>query len=784
MSSSWSSLPLRLLFVTAVPIGCSIVGFEVESSAKWLSAIAAAIEVGLSALSGSSQNARGGRKGKQANLRPPHFFPLQVGVLYCLQLWVIMLGSSHVASSASDLASSTSDQEAPDQVFRGRSAAEVAAEPLERLAGESTELAERLATRPVGGVGGVAFAQEAAERSNLESDLPAARHIPGQKFNLDAPLSELKWKPKTISVVLPCAEERDYAFKTVRSFFEMTPSHVLHEIVVVDDGSNPPLADTHLKEDIQKKYKVKICRHENTVGLIGAKKTGGDAATGDIVAFFDCHVAPQTNWYEDFLRLIGQNYRRMVVPQITALNVDTWTQEGSGGGMSKCYVTWDGDFKWGGPDDMYMGMLSGGLLGLSKRWWDESGGYDSEMLGWGGENIDQGVRMWVCGGEIVAAPNSQVAHMWRTGSKKTNARYKHVGDTLKNRARAINAWYGDFSKKLDDFPEFKRRKDSEGDGWIGDMSTFQQVRDRLNGCRPFAWYLRRFKSVYEDGGLLPPDVFMIREEKSSLCVLFGGRAGTSGGGRDAVRLEHCDPSNDRFFWHLGNVNRKTGRCCSGLRAWNTDQCFEEATKTGICDITGRHPGQAWTLTGDGQLRRHDRCLGLAPDGKSLSEAPCAAFRAKGGGRFTKQAAKVPVETQLYRSAMKENPEDYKLLNAQLLELDKESQMGPAACRANPASCVTMFVADGSGRCLDDQGALVNDKSSCDALRVVGLHVQRAENSLCLDTWSDEDRDTFGFYGCHDGDNQKFELPGGQGTSRICTQSEPEVCFAMKPYPAL
>ena len=44
------------------------------------------------------------------------------------------------------------------------------------------------------------------------------------------------------------------------------------------------------------------------------------------------------------------------------------------------------------------------------------------------------------------------------------------------------------------------------------MSTFNNVRKRLNGCRPFAWYLKRFKVVYEDAGLIPPEIFMIREE--------------------------------------------------------------------------------------------------------------------------------------------------------------------------------------------------------------------------------------------------------------------------------
>ena len=31
----------------------------------------------------------------------------------------------------------------------------------------------------------------------------------------------------------------------------------------------------------------------------------------------------------------------------------------------------------------------------SRRWWQETGGYDTGMLGWGGENIDQSLRAWL-----------------------------------------------------------------------------------------------------------------------------------------------------------------------------------------------------------------------------------------------------------------------------------------------------------------------------------------------------------------------------------------------------
>jgi GT2 family glycosyltransferase len=91
--------------------------------------------------------------------------------------------------------------------------------------------------------------------------------------------------------------------------------------------------------------------------------------------------------------------------------------------MSKCYLSFDAEFKWTNDDTPFVPIMSGGLLAMSRRWWQETGGYDTAMLGWGGENLDQSLRIWLCGGEIYSASDSYVAHMWRDGSKpKTNAR--------------------------------------------------------------------------------------------------------------------------------------------------------------------------------------------------------------------------------------------------------------------------------------------------------------------------------------------------------------------------
>ena len=77
------------------------------------------------------------------------------------------------------------------------------------------------------------------------------------------------------------------------------------------------------------------------------------------------------------------------MPTITSLDVTTWVESsrprGGGGGMSKCYLTFDAEFKWTNDATAFVPVMSGGLLAMSRRWWAETGGYDAEMHGWGGD---------------------------------------------------------------------------------------------------------------------------------------------------------------------------------------------------------------------------------------------------------------------------------------------------------------------------------------------------------------------------------------------------------------
>ena len=127
-----------------------------------------------------------------------------------------------------------------------------------------------------------------------------------------------------VSVVLPCAYEYEYAARTVRSVSAATPPEILREIVVVDDGSTPPL---RIPEPAR--WKAFVVRLEKTGGLIRARIAGAAAATGAVIIFFDCHVRPMDGYWRGLLAPIEADYRVATVPTVTRLDAATWQPVGS-----------------------------------------------------------------------------------------------------------------------------------------------------------------------------------------------------------------------------------------------------------------------------------------------------------------------------------------------------------------------------------------------------------------------------------------------------------------------
>ena len=436
---------------------------------------------------------------------------------------------------------------------------------------------------------------------------------------------------QTMSVILPCANEAMYAVNTARSIGLLTPKDVLEEIIVVDDGSTPPL-EQFFKEhgqDVLDTYPIRFIRHETFTGLINAKKQGGDRARGDVLAFLDCHVLPRDygpdkHWTDGIMKRISGNYKRVVVPSITDLDADKWEEIGRPNGVAKCYLSLDVDFRWFDSDDDYVPIMSGGLLAMSKDWWWETKGYDEGMIGWGGENIDQSLRIWLCGGEIVQATDSQVAHMWRTNDKpQTKAKYTvPEGSVNTNRYRAAMAWFDDYIEKVQEFPIFHKYA-PPSKLQPPDISSITEVKESLQ-CKPFQWFIDRFSDIYMSAGVLPDQIFRIRDRIANLCL-----ARRNLGKRDEHDVVAATCSNDdpMQVWHVGN--RKGTECCSGLRSYNSMYCLSGGSTGEVtaveCNTFGKSNEQQVNVTLEGNVffSRSSTCATLAASAKDvITQVPC------------------------------------------------------------------------------------------------------------------------------------------------------------------
>ena len=425
---------------------------------------------------------------------------------------------------------------------------------------------------------------------------------------------------KTMSVILPCANEGVFAVNTARSIGKLTPKGVLLEIIVVDDGSTPPL-EQFFKEnspEVLEQYPIRFVRHETFTGLINAKKQGGDRAKGDVLTFLDCHVLPRDYgeskfWSDGIMSRISENYRRVVVPSITDLDADKWEEIGRPNGVAKCYLSWDVDFRWFDSDDDYVPIMSGGLLAMSRDWWFETGGYDTGMIGWGGENIDQSLRIWLCGGEIVQATDSHVAHMWRVNSKpQTKAKYTvPEGAVNSNRYRVALAWMDDYLDKANDFSVFSRFVGKKPKSPLPDISSILEVKNRMS-CKPFQWFVDKFSSVYFKSGVLPEKIFRIRDENSNLCL---ARRSTDNRQEHRIVAAPCSLDDNMQLWHKGN--RDGGECCSGLRNYDSMYCLAGGQGGRVhgheCNTYGRVHDQHVIIRDDGEIffNKMDTCVSVA-----------------------------------------------------------------------------------------------------------------------------------------------------------------------------
>ena len=239
---------------------------------------------------------------------------------------------------------------------------------------------------------------------------------------VDVPAPEEFAPTVPISVVIPSYRTPpDVLAKTLAALERQTYPRELFEVVIVDDGAEPPLARSETP------LPVKMVRQERRgFGLARARNTGVRAAAGEVVLFLDSDLLAEAEWMRAHARwhhAVADALTIGLVAHVDADDIDAHAVRARSGSLKELLAGCPAEPPWveshlrmtndltTRDDDMFR-MVSGGNCGIRREFYQRIGGCDESFAGWGGEDVEFGYRAYTFGGLLVPVRD---AFAWHQG---------------------------------------------------------------------------------------------------------------------------------------------------------------------------------------------------------------------------------------------------------------------------------------------------------------------------------------------------------------------------------
>ena len=245
-----------------------------------------------------------------------------------------------------------------------------------------------------------------------------------------------------VSVVIPCYQTpAETLARTLAGLEGQTCPRDLFEVVIVDDGSEPPLARPRATP-----LDVRVVRQERRgFGLARARNTGARAAAHDVLLFLDSDVLVEANWIAAHARWHHALSDALTVglrAHVAADDIDPGTIRRRPGSLEALlagrpiddtpgveeHLAGTGDLA-SRADDPFA-VVTGANFGMSKDFYELVGGMDESFVRWGLEDNELGYRAYVRGGLLIPVREARAWHQVRwaenRGAKRRSARIQRA----------------------------------------------------------------------------------------------------------------------------------------------------------------------------------------------------------------------------------------------------------------------------------------------------------------------------------------------------------------------
>ena len=278
--------------------------------------------------------------------------------------------------------------------------------------------------------------------SEATSDSQAQVHAPRPttvRYNdwrqVEVPSADAFEPTLGVSVIVPYFEAPEKLALTLAGLEGQTYPRELFEIVVVDDGSEPPL------QQPTSPLNVKVLHQEKRgFGLARARNNGARAGDHDILVFLDGDMIAETGWLAAHARwhhVVSDALTLGFYARVSPDDVDASTVRNRAGTLKELFADREFDPPWterhmlrtddftSKHDDLFR-AVSGGNLGIGKAFFESLGGFDESFDRYGSEDTEFGYRGQTCGGLLIPVRDAFAWHQgrWidaREGKRRSNA---------------------------------------------------------------------------------------------------------------------------------------------------------------------------------------------------------------------------------------------------------------------------------------------------------------------------------------------------------------------------